>query len=215
LLLFASPKDGKPDDPCYVEFLAQEETPLLEQFQQAKEKGKDSLGPETNFPVEILDKAIKEKEQVDLVVVLSDMVIAKTKHHPAGSIVADKISEYRDKVNPDLRFVCVDLCGVCGVDTADNPQDSPKDILLTGYSDSILKFLSQRRKLGSQVEYVENVWANLNLDEKGNRKRPDRKSPSNSNNANANANDNDNDNDDDEMEVDKDKDGGGEGNEAK
>ena len=69
------------------------------------------------------------------------------------------LAEYRRRANPQFQFVVVDLFGsgksLMRVEQGvDGGARDPNNVWVTGYSDSIFRFLADR---GTQLEYVERI----------------------------------------------------------
>ena len=69
-------------------------------------------------------------------------------------VVPQLLADYRRKVNPKMVFFCLDLTGrsVCSTSLL----TSEKDILVCGFSDSILRFLGESDR-EAQLLYVETI----------------------------------------------------------
>lgn len=101
---------------------------------------------------------INEKRHVDNFFIFSDMMIspgsnAMTGTRSGGSwTVASILEAYRSTVNENMLFVTVDLAGhgrsVLGAEL----EDDSKNVLITGYSDSILRLVSEIQN--NQVDAV-------------------------------------------------------------
>jgi len=113
----------------------------------------------------VIEQAMFQKEKIDYMFVISDMIMAPHKLHPAGSVVSSKIQQYRDAVNPDLQFVCIDLFGhgsnTVGLNEDFGGMEHPKDHLVTGYSDQILSYIVNRNEPDAQVKHVERIYEEL------------------------------------------------------
>lgn len=115
------------------------------------------LGGGTDFPYDAIELLIKKNQKVDTIVILSDMMIAPGFQPMAarGHTVTSILKQYRDQVNPDLLFVAVDLYGN-GKSIVDVNTENPKEILITGFSDNILRFIAERGNR-AQLDYVEKI----------------------------------------------------------
>eukprot|EP01117_Protostelium_nocturnum_P005543 TRINITY_DN2003_c0_g1_i1.p1 TRINITY_DN2003_c0_g1~~TRINITY_DN2003_c0_g1_i1.p1 ORF type:complete len:869 (-),score=338.75 TRINITY_DN2003_c0_g1_i1:41-2647(-) len=158
LVVFSSPNGS----PGFVK--VQPEASILKTWEALKIAA-EGLGKETKFPYKILDEAIKNKTKYDYIFVISDMIIAPHKIHPAGSKISAKIQEYREEVNAEAQFICVDLFGH-GSSSAGLNEDlegnvHPKDLLITGYSDQILSYIGSRNQPDAQLKHVEGIYDEL------------------------------------------------------
>jgi len=69
--------------------------------------------------------------------------------------VSEVLKRYRAQVNPDLLFVAIDLFG-SGKSIVDINTDNPKEILITGFSDNILRFIAEKGNQ-KQLDYVRSI----------------------------------------------------------
>jgi telomerase protein component 1 len=120
--------------------------------------------------------------RIDNFFILSDMMIAPGRMEMGGpgaggysatsgsaaaraGGVSGVLREFRRAVNPDLLFVSVDLKGQCGRSTVEledgAPGAHPNDVLVTGYSDEILRYVVERK--GAQAAYVDRIDAEKGL----------------------------------------------------
>jgi hypothetical protein len=72
------------------------------------------------------------------------------------------LSTYRTLVNPNMRFVTVDLAGHGKSLMGAELKDDFRNVLITGYSDSILRLVAELQK--NQVDLVREAVAKLSLD---------------------------------------------------
>jgi len=73
------------------------------------------------------------------------------------------LAMYRKEVNPDLLFVCVDLNGDGkSLVNLNEGEKHPNDILITGWSDHILRYIAERGT--SQLDTVEKIDVIKGLD---------------------------------------------------
>eukprot|EP01009_Symbiontida_sp_KSa7_P006630 NODE_2983_length_432_cov_259.135770_g2479_i0.p2 GENE.NODE_2983_length_432_cov_259.135770_g2479_i0~~NODE_2983_length_432_cov_259.135770_g2479_i0.p2 ORF type:complete len:118 (+),score=33.42 NODE_2983_length_432_cov_259.135770_g2479_i0:27-356(+) len=61
-----------------------------------------------------------------------------------GKTCAELLKEYREKVNPELTFVCMDILGRGAAQAGVSTGETPKDLFLCGYSDQVLKYIADR-----------------------------------------------------------------------
>jgi len=133
------------------------------------------LEEETDFPYEYLEELIKKKKKIDNFIIFSDMMIApgKTELELRGNSVTSILRKYRQEVNPNLLFVAVDLFGN-GKSIVDVNSDSPLDVMITGFSDNILRFISEKGNQ-KQLEYVLNIDETKGLNKPKGEKKPKEK----------------------------------------
>lgn len=100
---------------------------------------------------------IKEKRKIDNFIILSHQLISPeaTDFGSGCNTIKNILLKYRQEVNPDMLFVSVDLSGK-GVSILADNEKNRNDILITGFSDSILRFIAERGD-NNQLRYVENV----------------------------------------------------------
>jgi hypothetical protein len=108
-----------------------------------------SLGGGTDFPFDFIEELIESKTHIDQMFIFSDMMISPgtdaMSHTISGEnwTVASILQAYREQVNPNMLFVTVDLAGhgrsVLGAEL----EDDFRNILITGYSDAILRLVSE------------------------------------------------------------------------
>jgi len=120
-------------------------------------KYSETLGGGTDFPYDYVEDLIHKKKKIDTFIILSDMMVApgKSEMESRGHTVTSILKLYREKVNPDLLFVAIDLYGN-GRSLVDVNIDNPKNILITGFSDNVLRFIAEKGNL-KQLEYVQNI----------------------------------------------------------
>eukprot|EP00761_Pharyngomonas_kirbyi_P012464 gb/GECH01012491.1/.p1 GENE.gb/GECH01012491.1/~~gb/GECH01012491.1/.p1 ORF type:complete len:786 (+),score=240.94 gb/GECH01012491.1/:1-2358(+) len=157
-VLFSSPKTK--NDQSFRRLKKLKPENILDNFSQAQKQA-ENMGVETFFPYECLTQAIKNQDMIDYMVVISDMIVEPRQGqvHSGGTRIGELVEEYRNKVNPDMKFVCIDLFG-SGVNKpfAQDPEaENSKDILVTGYSDQILRYIANRQDGNSQLQDVEAI----------------------------------------------------------
>lgn len=105
-----------------------------------------ALGGGTEFPYDWFEEAIKEKKWIDNFIIFTDMMLSEVTGHDVfargGRTSYEIITEYREKVNPDMRYVTVDLAGSAKELKGAKYESEFKNLLIGGYSDSILKMIS-------------------------------------------------------------------------
>ena len=101
------------------------------------------------FPRNIFVNILLDKEMYDNVVILSCGIVSSE-----AEFMCEFLRSYRTSVNPHLLFVNVNL-GVS--DNLDQSMFSHEnDVNITGFSDSILRFVAERSNQG-QLTYIENI----------------------------------------------------------
>ena len=152
---------------CDIAVPLQENT-ILENIKRVL-KASEGLGGGTDFPYDYLFEMIEKKTKIDTFIILSDMMIApgKNEMNLRGSTVSQVLKEFRDKVNPDMLFVAIDLYG-SGKSIVDINTDNPKNVMITGFSDNVLRFIAEHGDK-KQLEHV------LNIDESKGLNKPKEK----------------------------------------
>ncbi|CAF3633220.1 unnamed protein product [Rotaria sordida] len=114
------------------------------------------------IPPTFLTNMIAEKQWFDNIIIVSDGLKADTAE---SDFVYRFLSLYRYLVNPELMFVSIDLSiAQCSLTKSDR-FNNRNDIFLSGFSDSILKFIAERGNDG-QLLHVENIDNAHNLNQK-------------------------------------------------
>ncbi|PVD30085.1 hypothetical protein C0Q70_09346 [Pomacea canaliculata] len=106
-----------------------------------------------NFPYWVLFEKLRDKIQVDNIVVLGfDLNPSAV----VGTMIGDFLRPYRRLVNPNLLYVSICTSGSgCKFDTDITPEHE-NDIYISGFSDAILRFVAERGS-GGQLIHVENI----------------------------------------------------------
>jgi telomerase protein component 1 len=108
------------------------------------------------FPFDYLENLIKQRRKIDNFLVLSHQLIQTGGDAGENHMtVRNLLHKYRQEVNPDLLFVSVDLSGR-GNSILDGNEAHPNDVMITGFSDSILRFIAERGDT-NQLQYVEHI----------------------------------------------------------
>uniref|UniRef100_A0A7S4G7Z1 TROVE domain-containing protein n=1 Tax=Eutreptiella gymnastica TaxID=73025 RepID=A0A7S4G7Z1_9EUGL len=113
----------------------------------------------SRFPFAILNELLKDRKKVDNLVVLSDAMLGPggenyEAENPLGTGgISAFLEKYRSLVNADLLYVSVDVAGNAGVSSEES--DHPNNVALTGFSDSILRFVAERGE--GQLEYIDRI----------------------------------------------------------
>eukprot|EP01124_Arcella_intermedia_P006950 TRINITY_DN1421_c0_g1_i1.p1 TRINITY_DN1421_c0_g1~~TRINITY_DN1421_c0_g1_i1.p1 ORF type:complete len:2329 (+),score=518.76 TRINITY_DN1421_c0_g1_i1:65-7051(+) len=153
--IYSSPSDSNPEtNHLSVDLI---EGTILDNMKVVAEKAK-LLGAEGIFPYDYLEDMIRDKRRVDNLLVLSHQVINPGQ---GQNQLANLLNKYRSEVNPDMLFVSVDLSG-SGRSTIGSDDKHPLDIMITGFSDQILRFIAERGDQ-NQLQYVEHIDEAKNL----------------------------------------------------
>eukprot|EP00041_Stephanoeca_diplocostata_P033397 m.1103009 g.1103009 ORF g.1103009 m.1103009 type:complete len:2589 (+) comp24329_c0_seq1:101-7867(+) len=104
------------------------------------------------FPFGVLDDILKERRSIDKILVFSN------DGTPAPRLTAF-VARYRRMVNPKLLFVCVDLSSrTSGVQQSSEKQSTnDNDVFVSGFSDAILRYISDRGDGPGQVATIEGI----------------------------------------------------------
>eukprot|EP01114_Cavostelium_apophysatum_P006176 TRINITY_DN1741_c0_g1_i2.p1 TRINITY_DN1741_c0_g1~~TRINITY_DN1741_c0_g1_i2.p1 ORF type:complete len:614 (-),score=239.75 TRINITY_DN1741_c0_g1_i2:40-1881(-) len=154
--IFSSPANEEKDPRCDLPVELIEDTILNNVARVIAESEK--LGGGTNFPFEYLEDIIAKKVHIDRFVILSDMMIApghQEMDRHGDTSVSKILSRYRAEVNPDMIFFAVDLFGN-GKSIANVDTENPLNVLITGFSDNILRFIAEKGN-SKQLEHVINI----------------------------------------------------------
>lgn len=151
-LIFSNPKRGS-NGKCWkpVEL---SNSDILGNISKVLLETKD-LGQGTDFPFDLLETMISSRTHIDQLFIISDMMISpghnEMKNCNSGGnwTVSNILEVYRNEVNSNMRFVSVDLAGK---GAALNEDENPNNLLISGYSDSILRMVSDFGR--SQVDIV-------------------------------------------------------------
>jgi len=148
--IFSSPSETS--QRCDLSVTLQPNT-ILDNIKRVMKEA-EKLGGGTDFPYEYLEELIAKRIKIDNFIIFSDMMIApgKNEMEARGNKVSSVLKKYREAINPDLLFVAVDLFGN-GKSIVDVNTDDPKNVLITGFSDNILRFISERGG-NKQLDYV-------------------------------------------------------------
>jgi len=147
--IYSSPSDTHPSTNHISVSLI--EGTILDNMKVVSAKAKE-LGSEGIFPYDYLEEMIRDKRRVDNMLVLSHQVLDPG--HGQNEL-ANLLNKYRSEVNPDMLFVSVDLSG-SGRSTIGADEKHPLDIMITGFSDQILRFIAERGDQ-NQLQYVEHI----------------------------------------------------------
>lgn len=105
------------------------------------------LGRGTQLPMSYLQELSAARVKIDHLVLFTDGLIAPARNPQDG--LSRWLSSYRDRIHP-VRFACVDVLGL-----GDPNVEEGEDVLISGYSESVLRYLAQEP--GAQLAEVEAV----------------------------------------------------------
>eukprot|EP01113_Clastostelium_recurvatum_P018405 TRINITY_DN2169_c0_g1_i12.p1 TRINITY_DN2169_c0_g1~~TRINITY_DN2169_c0_g1_i12.p1 ORF type:complete len:2586 (+),score=522.10 TRINITY_DN2169_c0_g1_i12:146-7903(+) len=127
--------------------------------------GEDGHAASAPFPFDYVEEAILTRKKIDNFIILSHQVV-NTGDRSTG--VANLLAQYRDEVNANLLFVSVDISGKGGsvsdgsaddgssASSSSDTRPHPNDIAISGFSDSILRFIAERGD-SNQLQHVEHI----------------------------------------------------------
>lgn len=130
---------------------------ILEEMDKVLELA-SMLGGGTDFPYDYVDQITREGVHIDNMFIFSDMMVSPGKNEFANSAsgksnsIAKVLKRYRKNVNPQMKFVTVDLAGQGRSLVGAELDNDLLNIEVTGYSDAILRLVSELQI--SQVEAV-------------------------------------------------------------
>eukprot|EP01105_Mastigella_eilhardi_P019923 TRINITY_DN470_c0_g1_i2.p1 TRINITY_DN470_c0_g1~~TRINITY_DN470_c0_g1_i2.p1 ORF type:complete len:2366 (+),score=662.97 TRINITY_DN470_c0_g1_i2:216-7313(+) len=127
---------------------------ILDNVAVVEEQAQPFQSGSLEFPCDYLEDLIKRREIINNFIVLSNTFLAPVDGLDCGS-VANIVSKYRQEVNPSMLFVSVNLSGR-GASISQGDDAHPNDILVAGFSDSILRFIAERGDT-NQLQYVEHI----------------------------------------------------------
>jgi telomerase protein component 1 len=107
----------------------------------------DEMGRDNEYPYDWFEDIIAQKLWIDNIIIFSDMIISNTcsemfNRAQGYSSSYEILKKYRDNVNPNVRYITVDLAGYARDMSGANFEDKFKNIVIGGYSDAILKLVS-------------------------------------------------------------------------
>ncbi|CAG9320965.1 unnamed protein product [Blepharisma stoltei] len=159
-VVFSSPTTASPKCWKKVELEGENILNLINEVNQVA----STLGGGTDFPFDYINQAIENRVHFDNMFIFSDMMISpgsgQMNHTQSGRnwTVEQILKTYRETVNPSMKFISINLAGH-GKTIGADLEDEQKNILVTGYSDSILRLVSQLQI--SQVDAVKEAAKSL------------------------------------------------------
>lgn len=133
------------------------EQSILANMAYCKQKAQDELTGGNEYFYELFEEWIANKTKVDRMMVFTDVAIdglqsqGSVKHGGIEGIV----NRYRDLVNPNFAYITVDLYGSGRSNVSVGEGAHPGNILITGYSDQIFRFVGTDAE--SQIEYIKSI----------------------------------------------------------
>jgi telomerase protein component 1 len=115
---------------------------ILKNFANVESKS-TMLGGGTDVPISRLHQALDHKENLDYIIIISDMMIRGEDY----SSLSDFLKDYRAQVNPMMKYIAINLNSY-GVRLNENESSEESNydlisgnIFITGYSDKILSMI--------------------------------------------------------------------------
>ena len=152
--VFAAPKN--PDEKSWRTVEIQSDK-ILANYALAMEKVSELCGSAEWFPYDYLEENMKAGgPKIDMLFIFTDVMV-----HPGNEEYTegtDKwtisliLKEYRERINPNMLFVTCNLNAYARTLMSADMEDDFRNISINGYSDSILRLVSELQK--SQVEAV-------------------------------------------------------------
>lgn len=124
----------------------------------------ERLGIDTDFPVEYMEEVIEKRTHIDNLIIISDMMIAPGRREllTRGRTVTSVLREYRERVNANMLFVALDLEGGAGRPLVSCEENGTNDVLVTGFSDHVLRYIAQRGN-AKVLSYIRGIDASKGL----------------------------------------------------
>lgn len=137
---------------------------ILANYALAKEKVAELSGYAEWFPYDYLEENMNAGgPKIDMLFIFSDVMV-----HPGNEeyregtdrwTISKILKEYRERINPNMLFVTCNLNGYARTLMSADMQDDFRNIAINGYSDSILRLVSELQK--SQVEAVKEACRDI------------------------------------------------------
>lgn len=116
-----------------------------------------------SFPTEYLEGLIARHERIDNLLILSNQIVVLDQPQKDRDSIANNIAKYRREINPHMLFVSVDLSGNgCQIAQGTDEASNPNDVIVSGFSDSILRFIAERGDT-NQLQHVEHLDISFKL----------------------------------------------------
>eukprot|EP00028_Trichosphaerium_sp_Am-I-7-wt_P007185 CAMPEP_0168520622 /NCGR_PEP_ID=MMETSP0405-20121227/8135_1 /TAXON_ID=498012 /ORGANISM="Trichosphaerium sp, Strain Am-I-7 wt" /LENGTH=419 /DNA_ID=CAMNT_0008541615 /DNA_START=59 /DNA_END=1318 /DNA_ORIENTATION=+ len=118
----------------------------------------------SSFPYETINKAFHQQDLHRLIVISDMNICTSVLLKGAKNPLLERLEKYRKACVKDMVFVCIDIVG-SGKSLTDQDEYSdgynPKNVLISGYSESILRFLPM---LGggqlNEIEEADSIYLN-------------------------------------------------------
>jgi len=108
------------------------------------------------FPEDYMVGLIRDRKKIDQIIVLSNETVAPGYPSSGNVDIGNILTKYRQEVNKDLLYVSVNLSGRGGVMTNDGKAKHPNDVVIAGFSSSILRYIAERGD-GSMLSYIQHI----------------------------------------------------------
>jgi len=129
---------------------------ILDNMKVVDEQSKPFESGEAQFPFDYFEGLIKRREIINNFIIMSHhLVLPTSEESVGGNTISGILKKYRQEVNQGMLFVSVDLSGR-GTNISQGDEDHPNDILVSGFSDAILRFIAERGDT-NQLQYVEHI----------------------------------------------------------
>lgn len=168
--IWSSPARGSTTSHLGVEL---EEGTILANMDRVAAMAKQLGEASAPFPTDYLQDLIARKKKIDNLLILSHETLNPDDSSAGGgsapsSSLGSLLRKYRTEVNPELLFVSVNLSG-SGKSSIGASDSHPNNIMISGFSEQILRFIAERGGDG-QLQYVANIdeakGINAKLEEK-------------------------------------------------
>jgi len=77
-------------------------------------------------------------------------------------MLQEHLKKYRQEINSDMLFISVNLGGGMGLNNDKSDDRHQNDILISGFSDAILRYIAERGD-GNQLDYIQNIDRTKNI----------------------------------------------------
>lgn len=131
---------------------------IFDTFDEINKEIKKYELSDRNFPLEWFEDAISEKKWIDTFIMFSNLEVNEFSSHQIYedsnrkyTNPIDVINDYRNKVNPDMRFVLCNLSQSAGQLNGVKFGKDFRNVRISGYSDSILQFISTSGMMQSEI----------------------------------------------------------------
>lgn len=136
---------------------------ILANMEYCKEKAEQELTGGNEYFYGLFESWIKNNIKVDRMLVFTDVAIdgleCQGNLHFGG--IEGIVKRYRERVNPDFAYITVDLFGSGRSNVSVGEGSHPGNILISGYSDQIFRFVGANAE--SQLQYVKSIDKNHRL----------------------------------------------------